>query len=159
MDHIDALDVMRASIHFRSIGQRDPLVEFKNEAFRMFEDLKLAIQHYIVDELLKLLHGEISIRVQQPEPPRKAPRKVRTNADELARISGQAKSDNGDASPKALPSRRNSSGGQRSTTGGNGNGRSQAAAHDGRSMPTARIGRNDPCPCGSGKKYKKCHGA
>ena len=159
MDHIDALDVMRASIHFRSIGQRDPLVEFKNEAFRMFEDLKLAIQHYIVDELLKLLHGEISIRVQQPEPPRKAPRKVRTNADELARVSGQAKSDNGDASPKALPSRKNSSGGQRSTAGGNGNGRSHAAAQNGRSMPTARIGRNDPCPCGSGKKYKKCHGA
>src|SRR5436305_5710043 len=49
MDHIDALDVMRASIHFRSVGQRDPLVEFKNEAFRMFEELKLAIQHDIVD--------------------------------------------------------------------------------------------------------------
>src|SRR5205814_7582210 len=53
MDHIDALDVMRASIHFRSIGQRDPLVEFKNEAFHMFDNLKMSIQHYIVDELLR----------------------------------------------------------------------------------------------------------
>src|SRR5207253_2155126 len=63
MDHIDALDVMRASIHFRSVGQRDPLVEFKNEAFRMFDNLKATIQHYIVDELLKVLRGTISITV------------------------------------------------------------------------------------------------
>ncbi len=158
MDHIDALDVMRASIHFRSIGQRDPLVEFKNEAFRMFEALKLAIQHYIVDELLKLLHGEITIRVQQPEPQRKAPRKLRTNADELARVSGQAKSDNGDGRQKATTSRRNPSGG-RGAPGGGGNGRRADAAQNSYPLASARIGRNDPCPCGSGKKYKKCHGA
>src|SRR5205814_10589663 len=85
MDPIDALDVMRASIHFRSIGQRDSLVEFKNEAFRMFEELKLAIQRYIVDELLKFARGEISLRVQQPEPKRKMSRKVRTNVEDLAR--------------------------------------------------------------------------
>ncbi len=157
MDHIDALDVMRASIHFRSVGQRDPLIEFKNEAFRMFEDLKAAIQHYIVDELLKLLHGEISIRVQQPASQRKAPRKLRTNADELARASGQAKSDNGDARPKAPASRRNSAAGQRNASGHNG--RSPAAARNGHAVAAARVGRNDPCPCGSGKKYKKCHGA
>src|SRR6266704_2734440 len=93
MDHIDALDVMRASIHFRSVGQRDPLVEFKNEAFRMFEELKLAIQRYIVDELLKLLRGNITITVQRPEPKRKMPRNLRTNIDEIARASGQANSD------------------------------------------------------------------
>jgi preprotein translocase subunit SecA len=111
MDHIDALDVMRASIHFRSIGQRDPLVEFKNEAFRIFDELKLAIQHYIVDELLKLVRGEISIRVQQPAPQRKAPRKLHTNADELARTSGQAKSDSPDERPKGPNPRRNGSSG------------------------------------------------
>ncbi len=53
MDHIDALDVMRASIGFRSIGQRDPLVEFKNEAYVMFETLKTQIQHYIVEQLMR----------------------------------------------------------------------------------------------------------
>ncbi|HEV2175105.1 MAG TPA: preprotein translocase subunit SecA, partial [Nitrospira sp.] len=77
MDHIDALDVMRASIHFRSLGQRDPLVEFKNEAYRMFEELKAAIQHYIVDELLKLVRNDITIRVPAPAPQKKAPRKLR----------------------------------------------------------------------------------
>ncbi len=160
MDHIDALDVMRASIHFRSVGQRDPLVEFKNEAFRMFEELKLAIQRYIVDELLKLVRGEISLRVQQPEPKRKMPRQVRTNVDDLARASGQAKSD-GDERPKAVTGRRNASSGPRSNgrTNGRSEGRSPAANQTTRPTMPGRIGRNDPCPCGSGKKYKKCHGA
>src|SRR5207244_1033769 len=152
MDHIDALDVMRASIHFRSVGQRDPLVEFRNEAFRMFEELKLVIQHYIVDELLKLVHGEITLRVQQPEPKRKVPHKLRTNVDDLARTSGQAKSD-GDEHPKAVTARRNTSPGSRN------NGRTPAANQTARPPAPGRIGRNDPCPCGSGKKYKKCHGA
>jgi preprotein translocase subunit SecA len=150
MDHIDALDVMRSSIHFRSIGQRDPLVEFKNEAFRMFDELKAAIQYHIVNELLKLMRGEFSIRPPQPAPQRKAPRKVRTNADELARTIGQAKSDTVDDRPNA--GRRNgASAGQRSQ-----NGRSPAPRPN---VQQGRIGRNDPCPCGSGKKYKKCHGA
>jgi preprotein translocase subunit SecA len=156
MDHIDALDVMRASIHFRSVGQRDPLVEFKNEAFRMFEELKLAIQRYIVDELLKFARGEISLRVQPPEPKRKMPRQVRTNVDDLAKASGQAKSEGGEG-PKAVTGRRNASSGPRSN--GRTNGRSPAANQTTRPTMPGRIGRNDPCPCGSGKKYKKCHGA
>ena len=156
MDHIDALDVMRASIHFRSVGQRDPLVEFKNEAFRMFEELKLAIQRYIVDELLKFARGEISLRIQQPEPKRKMPRQVRTNVDDLARASGQAKSEGGEGA-KVVTGRRNASSGSRSN--GRTNGRSLAANQTTRPTMPGRIGRNDPCPCGSGKKYKKCHGA
>ena len=153
MDHIDALDVIRASIHFRSIGQRDPLVEFKNEAFRMFEDLKLTIQHHIVDELLKLLHGDITIRVQQPEPQRKAPRKLRTNADDLAKVAGQSKTDGDDERVRKPQLRRNGSSPSRS------NGHSSSVAQMSHAAAPTRIGRNDPCPCGSGKKYKRCHGA
>ena len=151
MDHIDALDVMRASIHFRSIGQRDPLVEFKNEAYQMFDNLKMSIQHFIVDELLKLLHGNITITVNRPEPQRKAPRNLRTNVDDIARASGQAKSD---GSEKGSVSRR-----QNSSNRQNGNGRTPTATSAPRPVMANKIGRNDPCPCGSGKKYKKCHGA
>ena len=151
MDHIDALDVMRAGIGFRAIGQRDPLVEFKNEAYRMFEDLKQGIQHYIADSLLKLLRNDFTITVQRPEPPqRKAPNKVRTNADDIAKASGQAKSDGSEERNKNTP-RRN---GNTQNKGP----RPQAASSNG-SNPYARVGRNDPCPCGSGKKFKKCHGA
>jgi preprotein translocase subunit SecA len=151
MDHIDALDVMRASIHFRSIGQRDPLVEFKNEAFRMFDNLKLTIQHYIVDELLKLLRGNITITVKRPEPQRKAPRNLRTNIDQIVMASGQAKSDGSDG--RAVSRR------QSTSNRHNGHGRAPVATTAPRTVMANKIGRNDPCPCGSGKKYKKCHGA
>ncbi|HEX9131560.1 MAG TPA: preprotein translocase subunit SecA [Ktedonobacteraceae bacterium] len=151
MDHIDALDVMRASIHFRSIGQRDPLVEFKNEAFRMFDNLKMTIQHYIVDELLKLLRGNITITVKRPEPQRKAPRNLRTNIDQIVMASGQAKSDGSDG--RAV-SRRQGTGNRQ-----NGHGRTPSASSAPHPVMANKIGRNDPCPCGSGKKYKKCHGA
>jgi preprotein translocase subunit SecA len=151
MDHIDALDVMRASIGFRSVGQRDPLVEFKNEAYLMFENLKAQIQHYIVDQLLRFTKNEITITVKAPEQPkRKTPRSVRTNAEAIARASGQAKSDESEALRPASR-RQNSSNRQRQ------NGRAAASYATPRQL--ARVGRNDPCPCGSGKKYKKCHGA
>jgi preprotein translocase subunit SecA len=159
MDHIDALDVMRSGIGLRSYGQRDPLVEFKNEAFRMFEDLKQLIQHYIVDALLKLLRFELRLAEQQPPAPkRRAPRNLRTNVDDIARASGQAKTDSTEERHKA-PARYASGGGPRHNGRAGGNGRTPTAAPSPRPTVPAKIGRNDPCPCGSGKKYKKCHGA
>ncbi len=147
MDHIDSLDVMRAGIGFRSIGQRDPLVEFKNEAFRMFEELKLAIQHYTVDSLLKMMRGDLKLSLNQQEPPRKAPpRNLRTNMDDIAKASGQAKSDSSDERTKA-PRR------------GGASPRNNGSSAPARPAGPMKVGRNDPCPCGSGKKYKKCHGA
>lgn len=153
MDHIDALDLMRAGISFRAVGQRDPLVEFKNEAFFMFDQLKAAIQHYTVDALLKLLRDEVTLTVQRPEPQRKIPRNIRTNADELAQASGQAKSDLSNERAKAVQNRKNG-GSHRPRTSSNGRNATAVSHPNG----TAKVGRNDPCPCGSGKKYKKCHG-
>jgi len=167
MDHIDALDVMRASIHFRSIGQRDPLTEFKNEAYRMFEELKLAIQHHVVDELLKLLRGDINIRVQAPAAPqRKTPRKLRTNAEDMARAIGQTKSEDVEerTNGKGTPSQAQKKGtsGQRNNQHNgrppSGNGRIPNQPNPARPV-SAKPGRNDLCYCGSGRKYKKCHGA
>jgi len=154
MDHIDSLDVMRASIHFRSIGQRDPLVEFKNEAFRMFDDLKQTIQHYIVDALLRLLRNDFTLTIQRPEPKRKAPRNLRTNVDDIAKASGQAKSDRFDERAKGTNGRKGGSGHRQ-----NGHGRTAVATQPARTVAPHKIGRNDLCYCGSGKKYKKCHGA
>lgn len=149
MNHIDALDVMRASIGFRSIGQRDPLVEFKNEGYLMFENLKAQIQHNIVDQLLHLLKGDIPITVKAPAPPkRKAPRALRTNADAIAKASGQAIADENET-PRTGSRRQSSS--QRQN--------GQSAVSHATPRQGGRVGRNDPCPCGSGKKYKKCHGA
>ncbi len=159
MDHIDALDVMRSGIGLRSYGQRDPLVEFKNEAFRMFEDLKQLIQHYIVDALLKLLRYELRLTEQQPPAPkRRAPRHLRTNVDDIARASGQAKTDSSEERHKAS-AKYVSGAGPRHNSRAGGNGRTPTAAPSPRPTVPAKIGRNDPCPCGSGKKYSPacCH--
>ncbi|HET8843749.1 MAG TPA: SEC-C metal-binding domain-containing protein, partial [Ktedonobacteraceae bacterium] len=159
MDHIDALDVMRASIGFRSIGQRDPLVEFKNEAYRMFEELKAQIQHHIVDHLLRLLKGNITITVKPPETPRrKAPRALRTNAEAIASVSGQSKADESGEIVRATSRRQSSAQRQNGQTGAQRQ-NSRVLTTSPSPRPVSRIGRNDPCPCGSGKKYKRCHGA
>jgi preprotein translocase subunit SecA len=164
MDHIDSLDVMRAGIGLRSVGQRDPLVEFKNEAFSMFEALKLAIQHYTVDELLKLMRNELTITLQRPAPQRKLPQNLHTNEDSIAEASGQSKSDRAEERPRSQSLRNNTPKGRNNSSKGRsgGNASAQSAStppSTPRQMASAKIGRNDPCPCGSGKKYKKCHGA
>ncbi len=153
MDHIDALDLMRAGISFRAVGQRDPLVEFKNEAFFMFDQLKAAIQHYTVDALLKLLRDEVTLTVQRPEPQRKMPRNIRTNVDELSQASDQTKSDLSSERAETVQNRKYSASHRSHTSSGGRN--ATAVSH---SNGTAKVGRNDTCPCGSGKKYKKCHG-
>ena len=153
MDHIDSLDVMRQGIGFRSLAQRDPLVEFKNEAFRMFDELKVAIQHYTVDALLKLMNSDLQITVDPPPPQRKQPRNLRTNTEDIARATGQAKTDGSNERARGTQGQTRKNGPQR-----NGGNRAVATATR---APAAigKIGRNDLCPCGSGKKYKKCHGA
>jgi preprotein translocase subunit SecA len=160
MDHIDALDVMRAGIGFRAVGQRDPLVEFKNEAYRMFEELKVAIQHHIVDSLLKLLRNEVTITLQRPEPVRKAPQRLKTNADEVALASGQAKSNVAAEQTKNVQGARKN-GSRRNTAlhTSASSGTHPTSGSNGHTPIVGKVGRNEPCPCGSGKKYKKCHGA
>ncbi|GCF10503.1 preprotein translocase subunit SecA [Dictyobacter arantiisoli] len=164
MDHIDALDIMRAGIGFRSVGQRDPLVEFKNEAYKMFDELKAAIQHYTVDSLLKMLRNDVQITLERPEPQRKALTNVHTNDAELVKASGQAKSDEEVAVPRT-PAKGGKKGAR--SVGGNSSNlliqagsvpKMPASAGATTGLAFAKVGRNDPCPCGSGKKYKKCHG-
>jgi len=115
----------------------------------------LAIQHHIFNELLKLLRGDLEIRVQQPAPqPKAAPvRKLRTNADDIAKTSGQAKSDGTEERAKGTNARKNGAGSR------GGNAHKPVVANTARATVSMKVGRNDPCPCGSGKKFKKCHGA
>jgi preprotein translocase subunit SecA len=187
------MDVMRSGIGLRGLAQRDPLVEFKREAYVAFEQLKEALEHHIVDLLFR---APVPIQVQ--EPPKEAlPKNLRTNADKIAEASGQAK-DLGaaPARPKSLPAptngraRAGNGNGAQASNGGTGQGRGGQPRPAGARQPArsgqgvrgqhggprpapgqtaaatapqpvgagAKIGRNDPCYCGSGKKYKMCHG-
>jgi preprotein translocase subunit SecA len=128
MDHLDAIDDLREGIGLRGYGQRDPLVEYKNEAFSMFEQLVAAIDSEIVHRIFKV--------------------QVQTNPNQNTELSTQA--------PKVIPQVPPPS---TVITQAMRHMQTNATANSNSSVPivsSSKIGRNDPCPCGSGLKYKKC---
>jgi preprotein translocase subunit SecA len=130
IEHLTAVDDMRRGIGLRAYSQREPLNEFKIEAYRMFDELKGTIRHDVTHTIFR-----VSLQ-QQPVQPRPM---VRNMTEGRAAVAGATTSAAGAATATAVA--------------GGGNGASAAA----RSGP--KLGRNDPCWCGSGKKYKRCHGA
>ncbi len=110
MEHLEAMEHMRSSVRLRAYGQRDPLVEYKNEGARMFKELDGHINAYIANLILKIGAAPQSTKIVQHS--------VLNNHNENV----------------------------------------QHPMSDKRSDKN-ELGRNDPCWCGSGKKYKKCHGA
>jgi preprotein translocase subunit SecA len=136
-DHLYDLDQLRNAIQYRAWGQKDPLVEYKREAFEMFEDLMHDIQSTFTERFFKI---QVSAERPRPEPRRVAP--VPTpepvGADDMFAAPARRTA----STPAPAPSLSSSMGPV---------GRATAAVPE--------VGRNDPCPCGSGRKYKKCHGA
>ncbi|MGH2534053.1 MAG: preprotein translocase subunit SecA [Thermomicrobiales bacterium] len=109
VEHLTSMDELREGVGLQAYGQRDPLVIYKTEGFRMFQSLLHHIQHDLVHTIYRVQPAV----AQQP---------VRT------RLSEEATTNRGTNGP-ATPQR------------------------------SRKVGANEPCPCGSGKKYKKCHGA
>ncbi len=141
VEHLTAVDDMRRGIGLRAYSQRNPLNEFKVEAYRMFEELKGMIRHDVAHTIFR-----VSV-VREPQAAQPVARNVRESRVDVTGGAVAAGALGG--SPTAAAVR----GGGAATNGdGSGNGKQPA-----RSGP--KIGRNDPCFCGSGKKYKKCHGA
>ncbi len=180
-DHLYDLDQLRAAITYRSWGQKDPLIEYKQEAFSMFEDLMHDLATTFAERFLRL-----QVRVEAPPAPppsllgdqavssgpseRPAVRR-RYNAlgileeipeGEVEPVAGDgvASGDaaaSGSAEPVAAGSPAAASGdasASRAEVVGLPRQRSAPAGD----MDWSNVGRNDPCPCGSGKKFKKCHG-
>ncbi|MCC7243125.1 MAG: preprotein translocase subunit SecA [Acidobacteria bacterium] len=155
-DHLYSLDHLKEGIGLRGYGQRDPLVEYKKESFELFKDMRRRIEEEVVRYLWWLrpvVQGE-SEAPALAVPSRQAPRRQALNynnpAEQAASVFPTARS-RGDGG---------SSGGALTAT-------APAPARvggDDAPIRTVRrdepkLGRNDPCWCGSGKKYKKCHGA
>jgi preprotein translocase subunit SecA len=137
-DHLYDLDQLRNAIHYRGWGQKDPLVEYKKEAYDMFEDLMHDIQSTFTERFLKIqVSAEAPVEPAPPPPP---PAPVTSGADDLF-MGGAAHAATMAPAPAAAAL-------------------SSSLGPVGRTMGAVpEVGRNDPCPCGSGKKYKKCHGA
>jgi len=163
-DHLYDLDHLRSSIHFRSWGQKDPLVEYKREAYDMFVSLITDIRQTVANRFFR---AQIEVRrPMQPRPPRisglsgPAEPGAPGGAGAAPTAAGgryareePAFSAAGVATAAAVEELTPDDSGARAALGaGRGRAVSEPAVAD------KEPGRNDPCPCGSGKKYKKCHG-
>jgi len=155
-DHLLSLDHLKEGIGLRGYGQKDPLVEFKKEAFILFEDMMARIDNETIRYLFNVqvqMEGPPPQGVQQPRPVQpSAPRPFAAAASAAARVAEES------APPLPAFAREMERKQQRQEREMQyQTGPAQAEAP----KPVragAKVGRNDPCPCGSGKKYKKCHG-
>ena len=142
-DHLYSLDHLKEGIGLRGYGQRDPLVEYKKESFALFQDMKARIEEEIVRYLFHL-RPVLSDDAPAPRPARRATPLSYNNPSDAAAPPPAA------FGPRPVPGP--ARGPQPARTGGDDV--IKTVKHEG-----PKVGRNDPCPCGSGKKYKKCHGA
>ncbi len=146
MEHLDHMDMLREGINLRAYGQRAPLVEYKIEALAMFEEMEGAIQDQIATTMY---HVAI---VQQQAPPTSEEDEEETPPEPTAKEIREAESVVRREQAKVedrLQTARASHGDEVSPA----ESQKRAKTADGK-----KIGRNDPCPCGSGKKYKNCCG-
>ena len=130
-DHLSALDYLRQGIHLRGYAQKQPKQEYKREAFELFRQLIDQVKN----EVTKIL---MTVQVQSQEQLDQAAQDMEARGESIANVTYTAPTETGEAQVIA-------------------------AGDMGRAAPAAlpegvRVGRNDPCPCGSGKKYKHCHG-
>jgi preprotein translocase subunit SecA len=149
-DHLYSLDHLKEGIGLRGYGQRDPLVEYKKESFALFQQMRDRVEEEMVRYLWRLMPmvGDDPTQVVAPSAPRpRTPPPMTLNAPQAASASpfGAIRGSSGGATAVAEPPRPARAGGD------------DVIRQVKREEP--KVGRNDPCPCGSGKKYKKCHGA
>jgi preprotein translocase subunit SecA len=142
-EHLYEMDYLQDGIHLRAYAQRDPLTEFRREAFDMFEELTGSIR----EDFVKYIYRVELVRHDDEQP--RAPRvqRVQENREEVAAPVGA-----GSGSGAGSGGGGSSGGGGTAPMGSRAGGAAPQAISD-------KVPRNAPCPCGSGKKYKKCHGA
>ncbi|PHJ42397.1 preprotein translocase subunit SecA [Vibrio sp. PID17_43] len=130
-EHLAAMDHLRQGIHLRGYAQKNPKQEYKRESFELFEGLLEALKTDVITVLSR-------VRVQQQEEVERMEEQRRAQAEEAAR---RAQAQHAAAQNPLVE---------------------DEAAAEGSNQPMVRderkVGRNEPCPCGSGKKYKQCHG-
>jgi preprotein translocase subunit SecA len=134
-EHLAAMDHLRQGIHLRGYAQRDPKQEYKREAFQMFKSMLDNIKHEAISLLSRVqLHGAEDVDTVEEQRRESAPHAVHYEHPEFNAMAEE------DPTPAELADE------------------DVVVAQKPMVRPTRKIGRNEPCPCGSGKKYKHCHG-
>ena len=130
-EHLSALDYLRQGIHLRGYAQKQPKQEYKREAFELFGQLLDSVKNEVTKTLM-------TVQVQSSEQLGQAAEALESRAENISNVTYTAPTETGETETTVDEATR----------------RQQASPAS--AMP--RVGRNDPCPCGSGKKYKLCHG-
>jgi preprotein translocase subunit SecA len=143
MEHLRELDSVKEGIGLRAFGQKDPLLEYKREAFNMFTELVQEINQEVISTIWKAMPEGANDQQQLTQAKAPVKRKIdmstlRTQHDEVPNMSVQL------------------GGGQKQGPPGLATGGKPRKPEP--VVVTDKVGRNDPCPCGSGKKFKHCHG-
>jgi preprotein translocase subunit SecA len=132
-EHLSALDYLRQGIHLRGYAQKQPKQEYKREAFELFGQLLDSVKN----EVTKVL---MTVQVQSGEQLEQAAGEMEDRAERISNVTYSAPTETGEVETKIDEAT------------------ARAVAASAIAVASARVGRNDPCPCGSGKKYKHCHG-
>jgi preprotein translocase subunit SecA len=127
-DHLSALDYLRQGIHLRGYAQKQPKQEYKREAFELFGQLLDAVKFDVTKVLM-------TVKVQSSEEIERVAEDMESRAENIANVTYTAPTETGEALTVLDESTANTA-----------------------SAGLPRVGRNEACPCGSGKKYKQCHG-
>jgi preprotein translocase subunit SecA len=130
-EHLSALDYLRQGIHLRGYAQKQPKQEYKREAFELFSQLLDSVRNEVTRVLM-------TVQVQSPEQLNQAAAEIEQRGERVSNVTYTAPDESGQPQVTAEDAAR-----------------LQSFLE---SQSVARVGRNDPCPCGSGKKYKLCHG-
>jgi preprotein translocase subunit SecA len=156
-EHLYDMDYLREGIHLRGFAQIEPLVAYKNEAFELFRDLMNSVWG---DFARMIFHVEVTVEGDNGAPPPPPPRRPSPSSSSSTRGRNVTYSGGAASQPSALA--------MAAAAGGAAGPGAEGYTEEQEPLPhveqrrvdeTEQIGRNDPCWCGSGKKYKKCHGA
>jgi preprotein translocase subunit SecA len=157
-EHLHDMDYLQNGIHLRGIAQVDPLVAYKNEAFELFGDL----MNLVWSGFARMIF-HVQVQVQDPEAPPAIPTHTASQASSSATGGGRVSYSGGVAAPTGAQALAAAAAGASAAEG-----HAYASAAPAADLPAPveqrhvdenEPGRNDPCWCGSGKKYKRCHGA
>ena len=148
MAHLTDMDYLKTGIGLRAYGQRDPLVEYKNEAFRSFESMTSGLYEDFLRTLLRL---QLAVNAQ--------PAAQEAPARKMSYSNPEADLERNDvaAAARRMPAQQPAGGMPAEAPKPAATGKTAPIVKD-KDDPFANCGRNDPCPCGSGLKFKKCHG-
>ena len=141
-EHLAALDYLRQGIHLRGYAQKNPKQEYKREAFELFSTLLDVVKMEVTRTLL-------NVRIQSQEEIARAAEAIEQRADQVGNVTYTHPNEDGSVSQEFAQNLSQNLAQNFAQNGG---------PDDGSAVQFGHVGRNDPCPCGSGKKFKLCHG-